>query len=350
MGAPMNDALPYLSWTSNRRFGIELELNSFDKKSRPDNGQKVAGIEYVATLVAKNCGGDCVDIKDWQHTDSNDGWVVKPDSSCGMEVCTPIYKGWDGLKRVCEVVHAFGRDAKVEVDNRCSVHIHIEVADLSVEQQASVIAHWIKCEPVFMDSVPPHRKRNRYCQFMGMVNLVQHDTRVAAKDLVHRVGTMKYYSVNTNQMMRNGRKTIEFRIIEGDGVKDPFLIKNWTRLILHFVEMAAKREMPPPYEAGNPWSSFLWLDPVEVFDLLGFGVNPQKYRLSPGLEQTRNWFLARLQRHTAKDTERGPRHFAYRQLQEMLTKFRDAGHDICPEHHLTPSDLNHACFCEETKA
>lgn len=56
MGEPMTKKsnLPYLSFSSDRRFGIELELNAFDGKNRPDPGQKPAGIDYVAHVVAKN--------------------------------------------------------------------------------------------------------------------------------------------------------------------------------------------------------------------------------------------------------------------------------------------------------
>jgi Putative amidoligase enzyme len=349
MGVPMirSGKLPLLGFTYPRRFGIELELNAFDGKNRPDTGSKPAGIDYIAMLVAKSCGGDGVDIRDWQHTDGNDGWVVKPDSSCGLEVCTPIFKGWDGLRKVCEVVHAFQLDPKIKVDNRCSVHIHIEVADLSQDQLGSIIAHWFKVEPVFMDSVPPHRKRNRYCQFMGLTNLVQHDARIVPSDIVRRVGNVKYYSLNTNQMIKNGRQTVEFRIIEGDGVKDPYLIKNWTRLIIQFVERASKLAYPGNYQIGNPWTSFCWLDPIDVFDMLGF--NPEQYELSPGLQQTRDWFLARLQKHMAKDTEGGPRSIAYKQLQELIAKFNDYGINTNPADHLSPSDMRHALFCEEAK-
>jgi hypothetical protein len=350
MGEPMTKRsdLPYLSFSSDRRFGIELELNAFDGKNRPDPGQKVAGIDYVAHVVANN-STEGTDIREWEHTHGNDVWVVKPDSSCGMEVCSPIFKGWTGLKKCCEVVAAIGDDPKIKVDQRCSVHIHVEVADLSVEEIGSVIAHWFKVEPVFMDSVPPSRKRNRYCQFMGMTNLLQHDTRLNANDLIKRVGNVKYYSLNTNQYLRGHRKTLEFRIIEGDGCKDAYLIKNWTRLIIHFIEMARKRPLPCQYVENDPFSSVCWLDPEDAFKLLGFGDNPWEYELSPGLKQTRNWFLARMQKYMAKDIESGPRHYAYKELLTMLKRNEEAGDPITPENCLTPSDLKNALFCEETK-
>lgn len=356
MGAPMTKRktkLPYLSFTSDRRFGIELEINAFDGKNRPDQGQKVAGIDYVGMFVARNCS-EGVDIRDWQHTDGNDVWVIKPDSSCGMEVCTPIMKGWSGLKKVCEVVHAMGAEPKIKIDQRCSVHVHVEVADLTTEQLASVIAYWFKVEPVFMDSVPPNRKRNRYCQLMGMTNLLQHDTKITPGDLVKKVGNVKYYSLNTNQMMKNGRKTVEFRIVEGEGCKDPYLIKNWTRLLIHFVEMAGKLPFPEQYKEGDPSTGFSWLDPEDVFHLLGFSNNPQQYELSPGLTQTRNWFLARLQKNICRDPEATNfRCYALTELDQMLARFREEGVNICSEEHLCPSNqeqLKLALYNEETKS
>ncbi len=342
MGEP---AKKYLSWVSDRRFGVELEILAFDGKSRPEGTNNPQGIDYVAMIVSRNDPSG-VNIRGYEHTDGNDTWIVKPDSSCGMELCTPIYKGWHGLKKVCDVVYALNQDHKIKVDERCSVHVHVEIADLTPEDIATVIAWWFKVEPIFMDSVPPNRKRNRYCQFMGMTNLIQHDSNLKGMDLVKRVGNVKYYSLNTNQFVKNGRKSIEFRIIEGEGCRDPYLIKNWVRLLIHFIEMARKSPFPAAYEKGNPWSGFCWLDTEDVFKFLGFA---GEHDLSPGLLETRNWFLARLQKHMAKDINDGPRFYAYKELNAFIEKLKDQGITICPEHHLTPSDLKSVCFCEETK-
>ena len=125
MGTPMKKQtgkLPGLSFASDRRFGIELELLAFDGKNRPDPGQKPAGIDYVGMLVARN-STEGVDIRDWEHTHGNDVWVIKPDSSCGMEVCTPIMKGWTGLKKCVDVVHALGQDPKIKIDSCGAVSI-----------------------------------------------------------------------------------------------------------------------------------------------------------------------------------------------------------------------------------
>jgi hypothetical protein len=220
--------LPTLSFNSLRRFGIELEVNAFDKKNRPDEGRKVAGIDVVAREVGKFCDQG-VDIRPYEHTVGNEKWVVKPDSSCGMEVVTPPLKGWRGLLQVCRVVDAFTRNPEIQVDHRCSVHVHVEVADLTDEQVGSILAHWIKCEPVFMDAMPPERKRNRYCPFIGLSSKFKHDWVPTGKMLIEELGDVKYYSLNTNQMlkaMRAGgprRPTIEFRIVEADGFSLPWV-------------------------------------------------------------------------------------------------------------------------------
>ena len=51
--------------------------------------------------------------------------------------------------------------------------------------------------------------------------------------------------------------------------------------------------MPVEYVPNNRWSGYCWLDPIDVFEFLGF--MPDQYELSPGLQEVRDWFLKRLQ-------------------------------------------------------
>lgn len=355
MDSPMKrkPKLSTLSFCSNRRFGVEIELNALDKKNRPEDGKRPAGIEMVAHEVAKYCE-EGVEIKDWEHTQKNEKWIVKPDSSCGIEVVTPPMKGWKGLLKVCRVVEGLALNKEVEADHRCSVHVHIEVADLSKEQLAAVIAHWIKCEPVFLDAMPHERKRNRYCQIIAFSTSIQHDSVLTPDQLIDEIGDVKYYSLNTNQMKKSNyeRKTIEIRIAEASGCKDAYLIKNWIRLLIHFVEMAKELPVPVPYDENKPpiSNSFLWLDPEDVLTILGFNNNPAKYELSNGLTQTRNWFLARLKKYLSPHTEPGmPRYIPWKQLQDILARFSAEGVEINCEEHLSPVDLTTAIYSENYK-
>lgn len=360
MGTPVaakkKAKLANLSFSSNRRFGVEFEYNAFDGKNRPDPHKRVAGIEVIAGVVGKFCEQG-VEIREWEHTQKNDKWVVKPDSSCGLEVVTPPMKGWKGLMQTCRVVDGLSKHPDINADHRCSVHVHLEIADLNDEQQKSLFDHWTKCEPVFMDMMPQQRKRNRYCQFIGVSNKLQTTTNFTAKQWIEEVGDVKYYSGNVNQMrkaMAAGnmeRKTWEVRIGEPGGCKDAFFIKNWVRLLVHFVEMCKMRPVPNAFEEGKPplANGLLWLDPEDVMTVLGFSNNPQQYELSNGLKQTRNWMLARLQKNMTAHTLPGfPRSVAYKQLQDILERHKDEGDEIGPAW-LAPEDLADALYSDQYK-
>jgi len=274
-----------------RRYGVEIELNASDGRSRPPGENLPEGIYYVANVVCQALKVP-VEVNKWHHTHHNHIWVVKPDSSCGLEVCSPVSKGMFGLRNICTAVDALGGDTEITADHRCSLHVHVEIADLTQEELGSVLAYWVKCEPVFMDSVPASRKRNRYCQFLGVSELFEHDSEYTPHQLVNRLSGYKYYTINTYHYNKGKRATIEFRITENAVCRDSHLLKNWVRLVLHFVEMARQQPFPAKFQEDDPWSSYLWLDPRDVFHLLGF--LPGQYELSPEMEETRTWFLNRL--------------------------------------------------------
>ena len=157
------DSLNFSPFGVGRRYGIELEYNSFDGRdfiARPlGKNELPQGTQYVSALLAKTLGRK-VEIKKWHHTSDNNCWIVKPDASCGIEVCSPVFKGRRGMDEICEVVDSLGGDDKIKSGLDCSFHIHVEVADLMLKQVAVILAYWIKCEAVFLDSVPKDRKVN----------------------------------------------------------------------------------------------------------------------------------------------------------------------------------------------
>jgi hypothetical protein len=292
------DTTEFFGFDYSRRFGVEIELNSMDGRNRPLGKNNPVGADHIANLISRSLK-KTAKITKWHHTHNNEFWVVKPDSSCGIEVCSPVSKGWKGLKEICHVVEEFSNDNLIVSDERCSLHVHIEVADLSEDEIASILYYWIKCEPVFLDSVPYNRKINRYSQFIGLTDLIEHDAEITPSFLISRLGNVKYYSLNTYHLKKGKRKTIEFRIIGNDGCLDAFLIKNWVRLIVHFVNTTSQMGIPRHYVKGDPWSSFLWLDTKDVFRLLGFWDNDKI--LTEGVKQTRDWFLARLKKNGPLD-------------------------------------------------
>ena len=108
------------------------------------------GIHYVGNLIAEFLKED-VQINRWRvnASQNNEGWVVKTDASCGIEVCSPVTRGWYGLKRICQVIDMLSDDPHISAGRDCAFHLHVEVKDLDDYQRGSILAHWIKCEPVF---------------------------------------------------------------------------------------------------------------------------------------------------------------------------------------------------------
>lgn len=291
----MDMELPKLQFDYLRRFGVEIEVNASDGKDHLQPDKMPEGIHVVGNIVSRTLG-DRVEIKSWRdglsHFDKHGigCWLVKPDGSCGMEICSSVSKGWIGLHKICMVVDALSEN-NIQADQRCSLHFHGEINDLTVEELASVITYWIKCEPVFMDAFPEIRKNNKYCQYIGMSDRIQTDTNMSPEELIRFFGNQKYMSINTYHLNKGKRPTMEFRIADGSFCTNSYFTKNWIRLLIHFIEMTRKLPIATKYVAGDSWSSYLWLDPKDVFKVLGWDGS---YFLSPGMVQVKNWFLAKL--------------------------------------------------------
>lgn len=316
-----------ISFNYNRKFGVEIELNSFDRRNFKLNplrkGESPIGSSYIANLIT-NTLKQRVDINRWGNNHNNSTWIVKPDSSCGIEVCSKVYKGWIGLKEICKVVDVFSKDPNVLIDKRCSLHVHIDVSDCSILQVATILSYWIKCEHLFMDSVPSHRKNNSYCQFIGSSPVFQHGDNLSARELISKLDN-KYYSVNAYHYARNSRKTIEFRIGDQFGCRDPIMVKNWVKLLVHFVEITKNLNYPRMNDLNDPWSGLLWLDPKDIFRLLMFS---EEYELSSGMQQVRNWFLARIAVNTKSTLDLWSDPARRAAKEEIMQIINDLGLDV----------------------
>ena len=336
-----------LSFDYNRRFGVEIEVNSFDGRDFKDyplgKNEHPLGMDYIAVNLAELLQAE-VNVAKWEYTHHNNCWVLKPDSSCGIELCSPVVKRWTGLKTICRAVDILDADERVIIDDRCSLHVHVEVADLDHRRLAAVLAFWIKCEAVFLDSVPSDRKKSKFCPCIGEVDMFSHDDGLDADRLIHKMGASKYYTANVYHMMKGRRSTIEFRIVGAEGCRNSFLTKNWIRLLLHFIERSSNYPLHR-FRPGNPWTSLCWLDPTDVMSLLGFDGS---FRLSPGLEQTRNWFLSRLHTNIRSNLSGvwspDARSVAIKQVDQLIAKF-----DIDPADYLTSEDGS-ATYAETFKA
>jgi len=313
-----------LNFSYCRPFGIEAELNAFDGVAETKRGAFPKGIHDVANLILSVLG-EYVEVRGYGNTHWHKTlghWVLKPDNSCGIEVCSPVSKGWLGLRNIIKVIEAF---EKLSADNRCSFHVHINAADLSTKQIANVLRWWIKCEPVFFDSVPSSRKSSKFCQFFGLHAWEM--CSVSDQELIDIFGFEKYFSANAYHLASGDLDTLEFRLGEHELCKNAFFVKNWVRLLIHFLEVA--KDIEP--------DNLNWLDLEDVINFLGFNGD-----LSSGMEQIRDWFLARIYYNHKSQIDEFFKHMRIitsKQVNELIIKF-----DIDPKEALQPMLLNEVLY------
>jgi len=280
------------------RFGVEIEINSFDGLSKPlghQAGEPPVGMYCVADLIYRAIK-EKVFINKWGNNHDNDYWVIKPDSSCGIEICSPVLKGWYGIKKIKKIANCLHEDKSVTSDDRCSYHVHFDVSDFSSEELNSVISWWIKCEAVFMDAMPKNRKINQFCQLIAATDVIPNVASfLSTEDLVKRLGISKYYSMNTFHYYNNKRESIEFRIMDNECCLDSEAAGNWVAFLLHFLETCRKKGRPKSFVPSDSMSGYCWLDPIEVFNFLDF---TPEFDTSPRLLEVKNWFLTRLKNNS----------------------------------------------------
>lgn len=292
------DNTPDTTHLYSRRFGAEIELNAFDSRDFKANPlrkyppEMPEGTEQIGTILAQ-AAGDEIRICRWHNTHNNSMWILKPDSSCGLEICSPVLKGNIGVSQVYKIIDALANNADIVVDNRCSFHVHVNVDDLTHSQISVVLAYWLKCEHVFLNSVPANRKNNRYCHPVSRFDWFQTDTPMSSK-LILEAFAYKYGTVNVYHLNKEERRTIEFRIAEEAVCLDADAAKNWIWLVLHFVEVCSQMPMPEKYAPDNKWSSYLWLDESDVIHLLGFADDDLSAILPPEIVSAKKWFCERL--------------------------------------------------------
>lgn len=312
----------FLSWNYDRRFGLEIEVNASDGrdfiKMPLSEGELPKGIDYIADIIKENTKNR-VSVEKWHYTHNNNSWVLKPDRSCGIEICTPVNKGWLGINDICRVLDVLNSDSTVVADSRCSLHVHVEVIDCTPRELSAILSWWIKCEPVFIDSVPYPRKISRFCEPIG----VAMDSLDGMEYVSEMLAFNKYFSINTFHLTKKKRYTIEFRIMGNEACKDSYITRNWIRLLIHFVEMVKKRNCPGRYKSGNCWTGLLWLDFLDVMKVLGWD---GEYELSKGMEELRNWFIYRIKNNVNTDCSglwsKEFRRVTLLQIEEYIEKFK----------------------------
>ncbi len=259
-----------LKWNFKRRFGLEYEFNENDK-------------DFMAEVVKETTEWNAI-VCSYRHTEDNSNtWECKPDSSCGIELASPVLKGSFQLKLAAELLTTL-KDKGFNYNNNCGQHVHIEIRDFSEKQTGIMAAYWMKIEKFILNGTPDHRRNNRYCASLTEINRNAIANQTYQPEMILRDMACGRNAINFQN--KRDRGTVEFRF--GEMTFDPEVIKNRVRFLIWFVEMC--KILPPP-------NNLNWLTPKQVLSTFNLWTSPNsivKYSYSPAIQSMRKWLLSRL--------------------------------------------------------
>lgn len=127
-----------------------------------------------------------------------------------------------------------GADTIPKLSRRCSVHVHLDVRDMTLQQVQKMVVLYVLCEEIFFSVAGEHRKSNFYSypltKLQGYMGRIRH--LFMHGGLEHFTSTLsgndKYSALNLWCMRTFG--SIEFRHHEGEYRAEP--LKRWVNLIL----------------------------------------------------------------------------------------------------------------------
>lgn len=158
------------------------------------------------------------------------GWRVKPDSSCGHELITPIlgsYEDFDKLSTALEILKRHG----ARISTRCGLHVHYGMQAYSFDQVRRVLGFFARHEDTMFSLVDFSRRDNRYCKRLTNADEVVKSGSDAWSD------DFRHSWINGQAHRRHN--TVELRLLEG--TLDLDTIRGWTFLGMAMVVAAATR-------------------------------------------------------------------------------------------------------------
>ena len=220
-------------FASKRQFGVEFEVGSEIHKD--DIGKLIKGYESkrLKTRPVRVEGGK----KGWAESHDNNYWHVKYDSTCGVlgkgsdngwEIASFVASGFDDLDWISTVAERLHSDG-IKTNPNCGMHIHADVRDFSQSQIGDLFSRWLRCEKLMLQSVPSHRRNNKYCRQIYRLKPILRKTTFSGKSLWSKIQPTSYYpheneqkKITLNPMgfaeflhtQKKNRPTIEYRLPE----------------------------------------------------------------------------------------------------------------------------------------
>lgn len=224
----------------NQRFGIELEYNSFSENK--EENTLPSGLLEAANVLVESINKN-VYVSNWHTTVGNDYWIIKPDSSCGFEICSPILKSKKDLIELKNIIKSIRKKGIFLADKKCSFHIHFELNNISNDFLSNLIVSWIRLELFFFSLLPNSRKQTNYAQMLSLSSLFFYNQEKGLENfiinqdmIINHIKDYKFYSINLYHFKKSNRKTIEFRIMDSSACLNEEYAYYWILLFNKFME------------------------------------------------------------------------------------------------------------------
>lgn len=232
-----------------RRFGVELEfVAEVDREGA--YGTYGAMLDRHTIIRALEDAGLPVYDTEYSHEVMDREWKLVHDASVddGYELVSPPLR-WADRKQVstaCEVL----RDLGCTSGQHCGLHVHHEVADLSLSNLKRVIANWATAQPMTNTLVNPNRRdgNSQWCQPWTAQDVAR--VRRSA-NIAQLTQADRYMSLNVTCYRSYGT----FEIRQHHSTLDDAEILAWVAYGQAFIEHAARRRNVSKPRAADPAGS-----------------------------------------------------------------------------------------------
>lgn len=197
-------------------------------------------------IVGSTKVGIEIELENAHHYPKIAGWSTKQDGSLrnnGVEFVFKTPAGGSLIKRRLDTIRNYiENSANFETNQRCSVHVHVDVRDLEWDELKNFILAYIIAEPFLFQVCGKDRAENIYSLSLykgtQQLDLISRFFQIGIEGarLLFRT---KYTAFNLKALIDFG--SIEFR--GHAGTTDMSKILNWTNLLLKLKEFSKEKSV-----------------------------------------------------------------------------------------------------------
>ncbi len=211
--------------------GLELEIECQNNLPRDDN------LELIP--AGKTTKARWLGVRDGSLRGNSLEYIFS--QPCTREELAPLVKGlFDCFKNF---------KSKLDNSNRCSTHVHINMANKTINQLTSTIILWAIFEEALIDWCGEERKTNHFC-----LSMKDSSSLLVSWEAYLRTGgarvfdrNMKYSALNILPIFEKG--SFEFRC--GRASSDPVFPTTWATFLDTFVAFACNKYVIPSRIAND---------------------------------------------------------------------------------------------------